>query len=213
MRSLFLILLRYKGLMILSMDDLSRLPTENLNIRYLAWKEDANPEKWIGILRRKASLTEKEAKMILAGLQMTNEIRKAIIEGFNIDGDELGTARLFGLPNNEILKENIRYLIDSLPKGEKQKLAKTADVTKETVSRWAKCDKPPTSKNLSKITQYFKIERGESIDSVPLFLSLRPTGHFAQREWLKNQVTSLPAEELSRLFPALEKILDHHEDI
>jgi transcriptional regulator with XRE-family HTH domain len=178
----------------------------------LAWKEESNPDRWVNLLRKKAGLTEKAAKATLDGAQLTGKDRAAIIEGFGIDGDELGTARLFGLSSEEILIENIRYLINSLPKGEKQTMAGAVQVAKESVSRWATGKNPPSPQNIQQILQYLKLDPGVNLYEVPLFLSLRPIGHFAQREWLQKQVASLPSEELSKLFPALEKMFDHHED-
>ena len=198
----------------LGMDDLADLPTENLNIRYLAWKDtkgNPDPVKWVSVLRKKAGLPDREARAILAGSPLSNKDRDAIVEGFGIDRDELGTARLFGLSSDEILKENIRYLIRSLPKGGKKALAGALQVKKESVSRWASGKNPPSAQNIQQIAQYLSLDSNINLREVPLFLSFRPVGHYAQREWVQKQVASLPAEELSKLFPALERLLDHHE--
>ena len=40
------------------------LPTENLNIRYLAWTVDSDPLMWTDVLRKKASLSKKRASAL-----------------------------------------------------------------------------------------------------------------------------------------------------
>lgn len=205
-------ILNFTEIVFLDMDDLAGLSIENLNIRYLVWKENPEPDKWVSVLHKKAGLPDKEAKAILTGSQLSKKNRDAIIEGFHIDGDIFSTARLFGLSSAEIQKENIKYLINSLPQGEKQKLAKAVKVTSESVSRWSSGKNPASHPKVQQLLQYFCLNSNMILSEAPLFLSLRPIGYYAQKEWLQKQVASLPADELTKLFPALEKMFGHYEN-
>jgi transcriptional regulator with XRE-family HTH domain len=106
---------------------------------------------------------------------------------------------------------NVSYLMRALPQGEQKKMAAEIGVAEETVSRWAKGKVPPNSGNVKDILRYLRIQYVPDFSEAPLFLSLQPVGQYAQRDWLKKRLEALPAQELGRLFPALEKLLGEHE--
>jgi transcriptional regulator with XRE-family HTH domain len=194
------------------MKDLRDLHTQNLNIRCLVWSKAPEPGRWAGVLRRKAGIPEKRAREILNGAEPSAEERAAIVEGFEVEEDTLGSARLLGMSEEEVLAENVKYLIRSLPKGEQRKMAAALGTAQESVSRWKKGGKPPKQKNVEQISRYLRLSLDLDLRVTPLFLSLQPVGHFAQRAWLQKKLEELPAEDLSKLFPALEKLLSGHEE-
>jgi hypothetical protein len=193
------------------MDDLKGLASENLNIRYLAWKVDSDPVKWAAILYKKAGIMEKRAKTILDGEQPTHEERVALAAGFDIGMDELSTPGFFGLPNKEIIKENIKYLMAGFPQGERKKMAEALHVTQETVSRWHKTG-TTNSNRPPEILRYLGLDPTIELDKILLFLSFQPIGKYAQKRWILKRLDELSPSELSKLFPALQKLFGHHED-
>jgi hypothetical protein len=194
------------------MEDLTRLNTQNLNIRLLAWEKKHESGNWADVLRRKAGIPKSRAREILEGAEPSAEEREAIVEGFGIEEEALGSARLMGMSEEEVLAKNVGHLISSLPKGEQGKMAATLGAAQESVSRWKKGEKPPKQKYVKQIMRYLGLSLDLDLRVTPLFLSLRPVGQFSQRAWLRKQVEELPAEDLSKLFPALEKLLKNDED-
>lgn len=194
------------------MNELTVLTVESVNIRFLAWKEDADPANWASVLLRKASLTQKRAKELLSGHPPTAEERAALIEGFDVEAEAFGAARLFGCSREEVFDENIRYLFSGLPQGEKKRMSEALDVTEETVSRWSTRRTSPSANNISRILRYLGLDPTLDLGDVPLFLSLSPIGQFAQRRWLQKRLNELSSTKLSKFFPALEKLFGNDEN-
>lgn len=191
------------------MSDLLDLPVENLNTRFLVWKKDRNPDNWTRVLLKKTSIRHDRAKEILAGSHIAAHELKAIVEGFGETEEELRTVRLLGFSSKTVLMENLQYLIGTLPRGEEKEMANAIGVSKETVSRWARGKSSISAGNIKKVLRYLGLDTGIDLKTVPLFLTLIPVGQFAQRRWLLDRLQNLPASDLSKLFPALERLLDH----
>lgn len=185
---------------------MAALNTENLNVRYLAWKVKPDPMKWPDVLRKKASFSKERAMAVISGDSIRPEERKALTEGFSVNLEDLTTSRLLGLSRRDIRRENFKYLIRGLPQGGRKRLAEAIQVAQETISRWGK--KPPNARNASLIMRYLELDTTIDLGEVPVFLSLRPIGQFAQRRWLKERLEEISPQELSQLFPALKRLLD-----
>jgi len=193
------------------MEDLKRLNIENLNIRYLAWRENPDPVMWGKVLVKKASIKESRALDILKGAQPIDEEREALSEGFNINKDELSTARLLELSGEEVLKKNIKYLLNNLPHGERKIMSQALNVSQETISRWSKSGVTNKTRP-AKILHYLGLDPTIDLSFEPLFLSFFPVGKFAQKSWIQKRLDAISSSELSKLFPALQKLLNGHEN-
>jgi transcriptional regulator with XRE-family HTH domain len=192
------------------MDNFKDLRTETLYIRYLLWKEDADPSRWAIILRKKTTIPETRAKDILGGASLSGDEREAICEGFSIGLETLLHDETFGMDGFELARENIKFLVGRLPHGEGKKMAQALGVSKETISRWK--NNGVTNKiRPDKILKYLGLDPRININTDPLFLSLNPVGKFAIKKWLMDQLESISSDELSKLFPALKKLLGRYE--
>ena len=106
----------------------------------------------------------------------------------------------------DILRENLRFLLRSLPHGAKQDLASAAGVVPGTVSAWLK-GKAPSRSNQEAIRSYFRLPDRIDLTTDPLFLSPLPSSEHEHREWLRQRIDALDGETLSALFPALQRML------
>ncbi len=194
------------------MEDLARLAIENLNVRYLAWKEEPDPTKWASLLRKKASFSEKRASAVIAGEKLTDAERASLAEAFNVEIEVMITTALFGLSEKEIRMENIKYLFRELPQGNQKKIAQILEIREETVSRWVTGKNPPSTTNARRLLEAIGIDPSADVNQVPFFLSLSPMGQLAQKRWLIERIEKISPVELSKLFPALEKIFRQNED-
>jgi transcriptional regulator with XRE-family HTH domain len=108
----------------------------------------------------------------------------------------------------DILRENLKTLLSTLPHGGQLEFAKAIGVDPTTVSRWATGKSPPRREpNLSAIHSYFHLPSSMAIRSTPLFLEMDPIGSIAMRQWLHAEIDKLPADELNALYPALRKLM------
>jgi transcriptional regulator with XRE-family HTH domain len=194
------------------MNDLDDLPVENLNIRYLVWKENPDPTRWPELLRKNVSFTIQRANSVLRGSKLTSKERAAVVEGFNVEEEAFVTSRLFGMSTTDLLMMNLKHLMKEIPRGSRKKMAKELGVTPESVSRWSTSQNPPSTNNMALLLKYFQLDSSLNLNETPYFLSLSPVGHFSQKRWLKERIDKISAPELSKLFPALEKLLGHNED-
>lgn len=106
-----------------------------------------------------------------------------------------------------VLAENIRFLIDSLPHGGQRELANTIETDETTVSRWKSGSVRPGTSRQDRLLEYFQLPRGTDLAREPLFLALDPIGGFAKRAWVLKRVGEIEVRELEGLFPALRKML------
>jgi hypothetical protein len=201
------------------MDDFDALATENLNIRYLAWGLDPDSNGWSVLLQKECSLEKRRAWKILNGETLTSEERMAVVEGFGVDRDIFSTAKLMGMSDEEIVQNNMVYLIRNLPQGEQKKMAQAMSKAPETVSRWSKIDNLKGRKNqnqlyenLKEVAHYLGLKPRIDLSKTPLFLCLQPVGQFAQRDWLRKRIDELSPEELTDLFPAFIRLLQNREN-
>lgn len=106
-----------------------------------------------------------------------------------------------------VLAENIRFLVDSLPHGGQRELANAIEIDETTVSRWKTGAVRPTKARQDRLREYFQLPTGTDLTSDPLFLTLDPVGGFAKRAWVLKRVGEIEVRELEGLFPALWKLL------
>ena len=184
------------------MDGLAR------NIRYLLWKEGADRKdwqpklaEWLGCpLQRSEDLLEGE------GEDLTSKEKKALEKATGLAPEEL-SGDLLEKHDGDILVENIRHLIDSLPHGQKKEFAAKLGVDVTTVSRWIGGAQHPTKKKLEEIGKYFGLPSGTDLDSEPIFLWTEPISESQMKSWLMEQIPHIDGKTLREVFPALRRLL------
>src|SRR4030067_2365162 len=167
------------------------------NIRYLLWKEGGErehwgvkPSSWLGCtLERATARVEGEGKPLTA---KEGELlaRKAGLEAGELSGD-LPTAHQV-----DILAENIRFLINTLPHGEKKKFAAKLVIDVTTVSRWINGTQRPTRTKLRQIGNYFGLPPDTNLQDEEVFLWTGPIGESQIKSWISDRVAQLDGKTL-----------------
>lgn len=178
------------------------------NLRVSLWRKDIPPAGWTKHVSTWANTSEARADQLLRGdgdSPSLSEIER-IAAGSEQSSDELVHGDL--LEGVDVLKENLKSLLTTLPHGGRLEFAKAIGVDPTTVSRWATGKFPPRrAPNLVAIRNYFQLPSTVEIRSTPLFLELGPIGSIAKRQWLHERIDSLPGGELNQLYPALRKLI------
>lgn len=181
------------------------MPTVTENLRYMLWNREVKQEHWANQLADWARCATQRAEELLQGARPEPEELEQIAQRVNVSEEELQFARL--VDEVHILGKNIRYLLDSLDRGEQKDLAENVGVSEGTISKWHQEKQKPSATNLRKLRAEFGLPSEIDLNSYPLFLSMSPIGERQQKEWLREHIERLNADTLRSLFPALERLL------
>jgi transcriptional regulator with XRE-family HTH domain len=106
-----------------------------------------------------------------------------------------------------ILYENIHYLINTLPHGQKKEFAKRLGIDVTTVSRWVSSAHRPAKKKQDEICQYFSLPAGTNLETEAVFLWTDPVSEAQMKTWLIESINFLDVNFLRLIFPALKRLL------
>jgi hypothetical protein len=194
------------------MPNSEHLHQEHWNVRYLASRIDPRPEFWPATVQKRTGIRRHRAQQILRGAPIKREETAVIAAAFEIDVNELQSNPIYGHGVESVLRLNLRYLIDSLPHGEKKNLAKSIGVAEETVSKWiSQGSRSLHPKNLSGLLKHFGLDPELDLAKEPIFLSMAPVGGHLQKAWLLERVKEMPPEEFVKVFPAVQRIFRKDE--
>ena len=108
----------------------------------------------------------------------------------------------------ELIKENILYLLNSIPWGNNQEFTETLEIQASTLTRWKSGKMNPSKYYQTKICKYFGAPDPENLKTAFLFLGLSPTTVAEKKVHLKNLLDAIDREKLESLYPALVKLLE-----
>ena len=181
-------------------------------MRYLASRVDPRPQTWAATVQKRTGIRPYRAERILRGAPIKPEEITIIADAFDTDIKELQSNPIYGHGDESVLRLNLRYLIDSLPHGEKKNLAKSIGVAEETVSKWtSQGSRGLHRKNLSRLLRHFGLDPELDLAKEPIFLSMGPVGAHLQKAWLLETIHEMPAREIGKIFPALQRIFRKDE--
>ena len=189
-------------------EELLKLPQFTLNLRFLAKSNfpESSPEQWSRLLAARSGISDRHIFALLNGETPSRSDLDKVASAFGYEAATLGSAPLYGHEGETILRENLRYLLDSLPKGGKSRLAAAIGIRQEQLSRWVK-DVTPEAKNLRSTLKFFQLDPDLDLEREPLFLSLDPVGAHAQKAWLLTRLKDLAPSAVGEVFVALKRIL------
>ena len=157
--------------------------------------------EWMGCpLRRAEDLLEGH------GETLTAKEKKALVNAKGFSLEDL-SGDLLEKQGVDILAENIRYLINGLPHGQKKEFAAKLGVDVTTVSRWLGGAQRPTKKKLEEIGRYFSLPPGTDLDSEPIFLWTEPISESQMKSWITENIQQMDLKTLREIFPALRRLL------
>lgn len=181
-------------------------------MRYLASKVDQRPQTWAATLQKRTGIGLYRAEQILRGALIERQEVAMIAAAFDIDAEELQSNPIYGRGDESVLRLNLRYLINSLPHGEKKNLAKAVGVAEETVSKWiSQGSRGLHPKNLSRLLKHFGLDPQLDLAKEPIFLSMDPVGAHLQKAWLIQRIQETPPAEIGKVFPAVQRIFRKDE--
>jgi hypothetical protein len=188
------------------------LHQEHWNVRYLASRVDQHSETWATTIQTRTGIRLDRANQILRGAPIRRDELNVIATAFDADFKELQSNPLYGHGDQSVLRLNLLYLIDSLPHGDKKKLAKSISVAEETISKWtSRGGRGLHPKNRSRLLKYFGLDPELDLTREPLFLSMVPVGAHLQKAWLLERVKEMSPEEIAKVFPAVQRIFRRDE--
>lgn len=184
------------------------------NIRFLLFKRGYAREQWVPWLESHTSLAPGKLAALVSNRLDDSVIGEAdlqqLAKAFGLPGDaaEFRFADLLGESQLNVLAENLRYLLESCPRGGKKQLAEALKVTPTTVSRWLSKATGISSGQLNKLNQYFGLSAQTDLRSYPLFLDVEPAAVSQRRKWALAQLEGLPDDAFQSLYPALKRLLE-----
>ncbi len=183
-----------------------------LNLRWLMRQRCADSSLWAVELNRltRTYLGFSRATGLLQGADAKPEEIRLLSELFKIEQEELVSVPLY-TRDSSVFRENLSYLLSSIPHGQKETVAKAIGITAPQFSRWSNGEIQPRKKNLRLLLKLHGIDPDLDLTTVPLFLALDPLSGFDQRQWIANRVQDLPAAEIARIYPALRKLLRYDD--
>lgn len=185
------------------------MPDLCLNVRFLLWKKGVARAEWAPKLASLLGWSEDTAESFLtaeSGTLGERELKALARLGGVTEGD-LTSKDLLTTANLDLFHENLSFLIDLLPHGEKKRFAEKLGVDATTISRWKNGAQKPTKKKVSAILRYFFLADDSDLEQVPLFLSAAPVGADEMRAWIRVKIEGLSVDVLRDLLPAFRKLL------
>ena len=187
------------------------VPPVVFNIRFLLRRAKVPADRWAHELSRRTrtGISVNRAKEIISaqGKEISEPEMSLIADTFSRDAEELRVGCLYSDGPESLRKENLIFLLNTLPRGGRKTLAAKLGIRQSTITRWDSESKVPETKNIEGLLKYLGLGPDLDLTVEPLFLSLSPVGGFQQRKWLMERLAALPEEEITRFFPALEVLL------
>lgn len=191
--------------------DVEHLAPQTLNLRLLLWRRMPSASAWVDLLHRESELSVSRCQRLIEGVEKssipTAAEGRTICAALGAEYESFATAPMLDLPWHDMLVQNVRYLLQDLPKGTQKAFAAALGVAPETVSRWVTGRHLPGPRYRKGLLGLLGLPASIDLGHVPVFLSLDPVGALQQRAWIGERVESLEPTELAHLFPALQKLL------
>lgn len=180
------------------------------NLRFLLWKEGIGRNDWARTLANWIGCPETRAEEFLEGhgtaFSLTSKEKKSIAAKIGIQPEDL-SMDLLEKNNFNVLAENIRHLVGTLPHGLKKQFASTLGVDATTISRWINHGQRPTKKKMDDICHYFGLSAGTNLETDPIFLRVDPISESQMRSWISEKINQVDGKTLREIFPALKRLL------
>ncbi len=189
------------------------------NVRFLLWKDGATPDQWPKHLRARLVRSlgsyywsgpsgDIALRRLLAGAQLDDQEIEDVARSFEISEEELRSADFLQDAGTDVLHENLRQLVGSLEHGGKKRLALELGLDPTTISRWLAAKNRPPSPTLRHLVHYFGLPTGTDLTTEPIFLSPDPLSIVERKEWLRDRIDAMDADDLREIYPALQRLLD-----
>jgi hypothetical protein len=178
------------------------------NLRYLLWNEDVKREEWVSTLATWLQCdTSRSTELLFNNRRLDPAEIENLIKAIHFVERDFESMCLIEEDQMDIPLMNIRYLLDSLKRGDRKILAESLDVHEVTISRWYAGSQVPSSRHYEALGEFFGLDRTLDIRTEPIFLSLEPVTVGDRKKWLQERIEQLDTIFLGELFPVLRRLL------
>jgi len=181
------------------------IPQTAENLRYLLWKADFDRAAWARELGSWARCDRQSAEGLLEGAVLGDEVQERVSRQTGVPVEDLQFARL--VDAEDVLLENLRYLLGSLEHGQKAYFATAVGIHYTTVSKWYRGIHRPTGYHMERICAFFGLAPSTNLRTDPLFLSLTPVSDLERRAWLIDRINNASAETIEKYFATFQRLL------
>ena len=184
------------------------IPAISWNLRWLALKRESDSSLWakqISTQTKNTIKTERAQKLIEGELPSDAEIA-VLQDQYGLEKEDLVSGKLFESKKG-LFKQNIEFLIVSLPKGENHISGKELGVHPQQLSRWKSGAIKPQPKNLKKLLRLHGFDPDTNLNEVALFLQMEEISSFQKKAWVLKRMESLSPNQVASLFEAFKKLL------
>lgn len=109
--------------------------------------------------------------------------------------------------NNEVFKENLKYLFGTLGYGENVKFVETIGISPSTLTKWKQGMHLPNRHDREQIAAYFGIST-DALLCKPLQECEKTAPElFQKKNYLKKRIDEMENDKFNRMLTALEKLL------
>ena len=189
------------------------IPTLSWNLRWLARREEPDPTRGSQQIsqRTKNTIKAKRVQALLDGNPHSEAELKVLMDQYGIERERLLSGQLYE-EEMELLKSNVRFLIESLPNRENQKWADVLGVKPPQLSRWKKGEVGPQPNNQKKLLRLHGLDPDTDLNAVPLFLLQEPISDFKKKEWVQKRLERTKPTEVAKIYTALKRLLIPNEE-
>lgn len=178
------------------------------NLRYLLWNEEVRREEWFSTLTIWLQCDRARAKELLCNNRRLKAVElEHLLKAVHFVERDFEAIRFIEEDQMDIPLLNLRYLLDSLQRGERKKLAKGLDVHEVTISRWYAGSQIPSPRHYQALADFFGLDRSLDIRTEPIFLAYEPLTVTDRKKWLQERIEQLDSAFFSELFPVLKRLL------
>ena len=190
------------------MDDIRELPQVIKNLRYRLFQESKDTSRWDRLAADQLGIAIYKVRQVIQGEEKpSSKELERIAEWCGRSVDDIGSAPTYPSDKDGMQKENLKFLLESLPHGGKKKAAKVLGVRPEQVSRWKTGRQPPNKGNVKDLLKYFSLGPDLDLGTVPLFLINYPIHAEAKKDWLIGRLQEMPPDKLEPHFTSIRKLI------
>ena len=189
------------------LDDLNSLSQVAKNLRYRLYKENSDYSKWEEILFKKVGIGSYRTKFLIEGDHPSDEEAQKIADWCGVSVDDVMSAPIHPADAEGILRENMKFLMESLPHGGKAALSKALKITASQISRWSSGTHLPHQSSIDVLVAYLGLNPRVDLKVHPIFLTNAPIHGEAKREHLQKLLNEAPSSFLDDHFASFEKLL------
>ena len=191
------------------------------NLKVLLWKNkgelsNRSYAEYIDHVAKQCRMDGEHFRAILRGDVQADDLEERKLRLFFEDfGYDLSAIRYMPLfedliekSGDELLDRNLRFLLQSLERGENGEFIQAIGVNPSTVSRWKQGITKPDRESQRRICGFFGYSDERVLRRRFLFLGLEPVSTQQRKRRCQKLMENMDRDEFEKIYPALIKLLN-----